>query len=79
MNACHCKTPIGCAGCAVCQSSDIIVLNSFADGADGTVARDKCNSVNRGGVNDGNVQLPIFTGDVVDINNSPDIVKPKLS
>ena len=36
-------------------------------------------SVKRGGVSDGNTQEPIFNGGVVDINNSPDIVNPKLS
>lgn len=54
-------------------------LNSPRDGIAGRVARDSVNDENWGGVVDGNTQLPIFSGDVVDINNSPDIVRPKLS
>ena len=51
----------------------------FRNGMPGKVARDTVNDENAGGLVEGNTQLPIFNGDVVDISNSPDIVKPKLS
>ena len=76
MYSVHCTKSIGIA---LRQSSDIITENSFATGNAGTDARRRCNSVIRGGVNDGNVHDPIRNGAVVDINNSPEIVNPKLS
>ena len=52
---------------------------SLRDGARGNSARDNVNDENAGGLVDGNTQLPIFNGAVVDINNSPETVKPKFS
>ena len=54
-------------------------LNSRFAGAAGNFPRDKLNFENTGGLVDGNTHPPIFNGDIVDINNSPDTVNPKLS
>ena len=61
------------------QPAPVMATNSARRGAAGTAARDIVSDENFGGVLDGNVQLPIFSGAVVDINNSPDRVNPKLS
>ena len=53
--------------------------NALRDGAVGSAPRDNSNFENAGGLVDWNTQLPIFNGGVVDINNSPDTVKPKFS
>ena len=57
----------------------IISRKSRELGAGGNVARDNVNFENWGGLVDGKTQLPIFIGEFVDINNSPDTVNPKLS
>lgn len=59
-----------------CQSGRVSASNSLRDGASGTVARDNLNSLNTGGRVDGKTQFPIFRGDTVDINNSPEMVRP---
>ena len=62
-----------------CQPDFIMLLNSVCVTISGVFARLISNLENAGGFVDGNTQLPIFNGAVVDINNSPDTVRPKLS
>lgn len=56
----------------------MIASNSLLIGLFGIVARVISNLENIGGLLEGNTQLPIRNGGVVDINNSPDTVNPKL-
>jgi hypothetical protein len=65
--------------CVVCHPDLINALKSFLFGASGIWARLILKSVNCGGLADGNDHVPIFNGTVVDINNSPETVRPKFS
>ena len=67
-------------GCGVfCQPERSSFEKELVDGIFGNVARDNVKRLKVGGLVDGNAQLPMRNGDVVENCNSPDTVNPKLS